>query len=104
MTPDRLIVEVRKVIDELNTLKSYILEDGRRLDAVEQKNESFLNKLAEFSMKINSILSECRVAFKNKNEKPYKCPLCEGEGVNKAINVYNLGNCKACDGKGVLWR
>lgn len=52
--------------------------------------------------------------YKN-TKKPHKCPICEGEGLNKSRLVMDAileqpstismknPDCKACEGKGIVW-
>jgi hypothetical protein len=42
------------------------------------------------------------------NKKPYKCPICEGYGFNKNVNLMSNDqpvnvDCFSCQGKGIVW-
>lgn len=99
--------EILKRIEKLETHKNYQIDENRkssrRVDEIEERNKEYLNKLAELSVKINKIRSECHVAFEIKNEKPHKCPVCEGDGGTIISGIIDE-LCRACEGTGILWR
>jgi uncharacterized coiled-coil protein SlyX len=103
--------ELNRKCFENNTLK--IIDD--KFKKLEETQKEHLDKLAELSMKINKIRSECHVAFEIRNEKPHKCPVCDGEGsqlkeLNEKIAEFErLPSklaivCNACQGKGIVWK
>lgn len=39
----------------------------------------------------------------SKESKPYKCPVCCGDGIRHIIGSIQKGQCHACEGKGIVW-
>lgn len=93
----------------VNDTQKTISDHNERIQHLEESLKLYFDKLAELSLRIEKIRSECRVAFENQNEKPHKCPICDGEGKkegNRASNYQPIFymHCLACDGQGIVWR
>jgi len=92
-------------IEDLRTDVPYI---SQRLDNI----ESHLNKKCD---DLEELIYEIKEKIRDCNRKPYKCPVCNGngnvlsEGAKLAFNQYmttglDLSHkCLSCDGKGIVW-
>jgi len=101
------------------------------LDVYHERLEEWEEQLKSLTLKVNEIedyvkmedrvtvsdvlirLTKLEYAFDElKNKKPYKCPACDGKGYHHIYNGMLLPtipaqfpkeNCKACNGKGIVW-
>ena len=110
---------LRDKIDKIQTSGKYnysnlVFACGRIEELGDKQNEDrgiFLTQLAKQNEKIEKIRSECRVAFENQDEKPHRCPVCDGKPISELKIVKTesgldklLIECHACDGKGIVWK
>ena len=105
-------------LNDLWTRQKHLEEKINILISNEEKkcreNNEIANRLKQLEKEINShckLLSE--ISPKLEPKKPNKCPVCEGEGINKNKLVMDREDsmpicmknpeCHACQGKGIVW-
>lgn len=103
---------------KINKIQSDLREfEKERIDPRFKKIEKEIKLLREeFEGKLNIDLDKWKEYYSKVFvlKKPYKCPVCEGKGINKnTLIVDNISNaseiyiknpsCISCEGKGIVW-
>ena len=66
-------------------------------------NTTLLNQIADLKIAQEKLRSDSDKAVLTKHERPHCCPVCGGKG-GFYISGTMDAECRACEGKGVLWK
>lgn len=108
---DKIFTEINEKIEKLE--KHMLIRRIMDNNFVDLLNK--INKMEESVKLLNDHILETRIQFINQlpqNEKPHKCPVCDGCGNDKGIvknhpdfNFYaEYNSCHTCKGKGIVWK
>jgi len=92
LPPPPCVCQCNKTYTVINTFSG---SDNKfaQIDMVLKSHKSSLDMLWEVIEKIKA---------NNSDKKPYKCPVCDGEGGTKISGTIDE-DCCACQGKGIVW-
>lgn len=101
---DHLIKQIdenRKISRRLDDIVGMFAKDSCKL-------ESEIIRLDKKFDDLEKLFYDEKEKFRSNDKKPYKCPVCEGNGcMNKYLNeekkLIAFKICNSCEGKGIIW-
>lgn len=115
MFDNKIPEDIKRLFEEVRDIRELRYTDHQAIGCLEARLEEQLNKLAEFSITLNKMRSECHEILKQtRNPVPHTCPICKGEGFKdissdvalKILEKHNIEAllCLTCKGEGILWK
>jgi len=79
---------------------------AERISKLEIEEIKLKENFKELENKYNDLLNFKNVAFRQYENKPHKCPVCNGKGSDSSWvepQTIKIVMCNSCEGKGIVW-
>ena len=98
-------------IEQLENHKNYQIDENRKSS---KRIDDIIKIMVQADCKLENDLIKLDISIKNveklfydelhrireRDKKPYKCPVCDGTG---SAYFANIKDCHVCEGKGIIW-